>query len=70
METYKNIKFKNRQLNFEYFKMLDSDNRTIKKDYEKELGYILIANDNSYFYQDVLERDYDLNLLTDIFKCN
>ena len=70
METYTNIEFKNQQLNFEYFKMLDSDNRTVKKDYEKELGYILIANDNSYFYQDILERDYDFNLLTDILKCN
>lgn len=54
--------FKNRQLRNDLEKSISYDYycyTDITTDYDSELGYILDIKDNSYFYANEADRDYD-----------
>jgi hypothetical protein len=60
-------KFKNSNLNFDIEKILSYESLVITTDYNCELGFIIDINDNdSYFYSNIEERDYDSQLLFEL----
>ena len=65
MEAY------NQQLQNDLEKLLSYDSycyTDITTDYDKDLGYILDVKDNSYFYVNKSERDFDDSLLLKLLK--
>jgi len=63
--------FKNNQLQNDLEKLLDYDDylyTDITTDYDSELGYILDIKDNSYFYENEADRDFDDNLIMKVLE--
>lgn len=61
----------NKQLQNDLEKLLSYDSycySDITTDYDKDLGFILDVKDNSYFYANEIERDFDDSLLMDLLK--
>ena len=63
---------KNLQLQNDLEKLLEYDEYSytdITTDYSEELGYILDIKDNSYFYANKADRDYDEDLICKFLNC-
>jgi hypothetical protein len=62
---------KNQQLQFDLEKLLSYDGYSytdITTDYTEELGYILDIKDNSYFYDNEEDRNFDDNKFMELVK--
>jgi len=61
----------NKQLQNDLEKLLSYDEycyTDITTDYDKDLGFILDIKDNSYFYENETDRDFDDSLLMGLLK--